>query len=108
MSFGRERVASISLGADYAVASSSKKHSALPKYRYAVRVTTVLAAALGDVLLIAAATLTAAFLRFGGFSPNSDDLLLVIVPTFLLAALALDCYRINTLRRSLRSVTRIL
>jgi exopolysaccharide biosynthesis polyprenyl glycosylphosphotransferase len=108
MSFGREKAATISLGADYAVTPSSNKHAALPKYRYAIRVTLVLAALFGDILLIGAAALTAAFLRFGSLSTNTDDLLLITVPVFLLAAFALDCYRTNTLRRSLRSVARIL
>jgi hypothetical protein len=97
MSFGREKAATISLGADYAVTPSSNKHAALPKYRYAIRVTLVLAALFGDILLIGAAALTAAFLRFGSLSTNTDDLLLITVPVFLLAAFALDCYRTNTL-----------
>jgi exopolysaccharide biosynthesis polyprenyl glycosylphosphotransferase len=60
-------------------------------------------------LLIGAAALTAAFIRFHGLSEaNTNDLLLVIVPTFLLAAVALDCYRLNTLSNSFRSVRRVL
>lgn len=77
MSFWGERAASISLGADYAVASSSTKRTALPKHRYAIRVTAVLTAVLGDILLIVAAALTAAFIRFQSFSTNTNALLLV-------------------------------
>jgi exopolysaccharide biosynthesis polyprenyl glycosylphosphotransferase len=89
--------------------SSSKKHTALPQYRYAIRVTAILVAIVGDILLIAAAALTAAFIRFQSFSQaTTSDLLLVFLPAFLLAAVALDCYRLTTLRRSFRSVGRTL
>jgi exopolysaccharide biosynthesis polyprenyl glycosylphosphotransferase len=81
----------------------------LPQYRYAIRTTAILVAVVGDVLLIGAAALTAAFVRFqsvGETTPN--DLLLVIVPAFLVAAVALRCYRLETLRHSFRSVSRTL
>ena len=104
-----ERAASIPISAEHAVASPSKKHTALPKYRYAIRVTAVFIAVLGDILLIGAAALTATFIRFQSlWSEITDDLLFVTVPAFLLAAVALDCYRLNTLRRSFASVGRIL
>ena len=101
--------ASISLDADYAVASSPKKRAALPKYRYAVRIAAVLVAVLGDILLIGAAALTAAFVRFESLSDaNTIDLLLVIVPAFLLATVTLKVYRLNTLRSFFDSVGRTL
>jgi polysaccharide biosynthesis protein PslA len=104
-----ERAASIPISAEHAVASSPKKKTALPKYRYAIRVAAVVIAVLGDILLIAAAALTAAFVRFESLSDaNTIDLLLVIVPTFLLAAVALNCYRLNTLRSAFKSVGRTL
>lgn len=81
----------------------------LPQQRFAIRVAAILAAVAGDLVLIVAATLTAAFIRFQSIShETTEDLLLVIVPTFLLAALALDCYRLDTLRRAFRSVGRAL
>jgi exopolysaccharide biosynthesis polyprenyl glycosylphosphotransferase len=104
-----ERAGSVPISADRAVASPSKKHTALPKYRYAIRVTAVLIAVLGDILLISAAALTATLVRFQSLSNAiTDDLVLVIVPAFLLAAIALDCYRLNTLRRFFASVRRTL
>ena len=110
MHYAGERVGSIPIISDDSVASSSrKKRTALPQYRYAIRTTAVLIAIVGDILLIGAAALTAAFIRFQSISEaTTNDLLLVIVPTFLLAAVALDCYQINTLRHSLRSVGRAL
>ena len=39
---------------------------------------------------------------------TTNELLLIIIPAFLLAAFALDCYQINTLRHSLRSVEKTL
>src|ERR1019366_2413723 len=93
-----ERAGSITMTSDHTVASSSQQHPALPKYRYAIRVTAVLIAVLGDILLIGAAALTAALVRFQSLSnATTNDLLLIIVPIFLLAAVALDCYRLNTL-----------
>src|SRR4051794_18382274 len=81
----------------------------LPQQRFAIRVTAILAAVTSDILLIVAATLTAAFIRFQSIShEHTDDLLLVVVPTFLLAAAALNCYRLDTLRRAFRSVGRSL
>ena len=109
MSSATERAHRIQMYSDHAVASTSEKHATLPQYRYAIRVTVKLIALLGDTLLIGAAALTAAFIRFQSLSEaNTNDLLLVIVPTFLLAAVALDCYRLNTLRHSFRSVGRML
>jgi polysaccharide biosynthesis protein PslA len=77
----------------------------LPQYRYVIRATAILIVIVGDILLLGAAALTATFMRIqsvGEATPN--DLMLVIVPAFLLAAVALDCYRLTTLRHSLRSV----
>jgi hypothetical protein len=60
-------------------------------------------------LLIGVAALTAAFIRFKNVSSvTTNDLLLIIVPAFLLAAVALDCYSINTLRHLLRSIGKVL
>jgi polysaccharide biosynthesis protein PslA len=79
----------------------------LPQQRFAIRVTTVLAVVASDLLLIVAATLTASFIRFQSVThETTGDLLIVVVPTFLLAALALDCYRLDTLRHAFRSVGR--
>jgi len=109
MHYADERADRILLSSDPAVASSSKQRTALPKYRYAIRVTAVLIAVLGDILLIGAAALTAALVRFDSLShATTNDLLLIIVPVFVLAAVALDCYRLNTLRHSFRSVGRAL
>ena len=109
MQYAGERAHRIPISSDHTVASSSKKYTALPQYRYAIRVAVILIALVGDILLISAAALTAAFMRFQSVSQTShNDLLLVIVPAFLLAAVALDCYRLNTLRRSFRSIGRTL
>src|SRR5450759_1444876 len=109
MHSARGTAGSIPISADRAVASSSKKYTVLPKYRYAIRITAILIAILGDISLISAAALTATFVRFQSLSDAiTDDLLFVIVPAFLLAAVALDCYRLNTLRRSFASVGRVL
>ena len=97
----------IPLYLDHAFVSASKKRATLPHYRYAIRVLVILVAVVGDILLIGAAALTAAFIRFQSLSgATTSDLLLVIVPTFMLAAVALDCYQLNTLRH--RSVGRTL
>ena len=73
----------------------------------AIRVLVILVAVVADILLIGAAALTAAFIRFQSLSgATTSDLLLVIVPTFMLAAIAFHCYRLNTLRH--RSVGRAL
>jgi len=100
----------ISLRPDDAMQSLAKIRSGpLPQQRFVIRVTAIAAAVVSDLLLIAAATLTAAFIRFESFShATTNDLLIVIVPTFLLAAVALGCYRLDTLRRSFRSVGRTL
>src|SRR5438093_1587992 len=91
MHSGGERVGNILLGSDHAIASSSRKYTALPKYRYAIRVTAILSAVLGDILLIGAAALTATFVRFQSLSDAiNENLLFVIVPAFLLAAVALN------------------
>src|SRR6266481_2396694 len=102
-----ERAGNIPTSSDHAIVSSSKKYTAKPKYRYAIRVTAVLIAILGDISLISAAALTAALVRFHSLSNvTADDFLRIIVPAYLLAAVALDCYRLNTLRRSFASVGR--
>jgi exopolysaccharide biosynthesis polyprenyl glycosylphosphotransferase len=95
---------------DAAVALSSAKHSASrPQYRYAIRTAAVLLAIITDILLIGAAAMTASFIRFQNvWQAAENDLFVVIVPTFLLAGAALDCYKLNTLRRSFRSVERTL
>jgi polysaccharide biosynthesis protein PslA len=81
----------------------------LPQQRFVIRTAAILAAVIGDVLLIVAATLTATLIRFQSVShATTDDLLVVIMPTFLLAAVALDCYRLDTLRRAFRSAGRVL
>ena len=81
----------------------------LPQQRFAIRVAAILAVVASDVVLIVAATLTAAFIRFQNIShETTNDLLFVVVPTFLLASLALDCYQLDTLRRSFRSIGRAL
>jgi exopolysaccharide biosynthesis polyprenyl glycosylphosphotransferase len=91
------------------VRSHSQKRRTLPQYRYAIRTAAILIAIVGDILLIAAAAPTATFIRFRNFSDTTTlDLLLIIVPAFLLAAVALDCYSINTLRHSFRSIGRVL
>jgi len=109
MQYAGERAHRIPISSDHTVASSSKKYTAFPQYRYAIRVAVILIALVGDILLISAAALTAAFMRFQSVSQTRhNDLLLVIVPAFLLAAVALDCYRLNTLRRSFRSIGRTL
>ena len=51
----------------------------LPQQRFAIRVAGILAVVAGDLVLIVAATLTAAFIRFQSIShETTDDLLLVI------------------------------
>jgi hypothetical protein len=66
---------------------------------------TILIAVVGDIILIGAAALTATVIRFQSlWNAITDDLLLVIVP----AAVALNCYRLNTLRNSFKSVGRTL
>lgn len=88
---------------------SFKTYSTLPQYRYTIRVAAVLIAVVGDLLLIVAAASTAALVRYQSLiSVFSCDLLIVIVPAFLLAAVALRCYQLNTLRRSFESVWRAL
>ncbi len=104
-----EKVASIALGADGAVTPWPEKRAALPKHRYAIRLTAVLSAVVADILLIAAAATTAGVMRFHSLAnANTGDLLLVMVPAFLLAAVALKCYRLNTLRDTFESVGRTL
>jgi len=81
----------------------------LPQQRFAIRVAAIATAVVSDLLLIVAATLTAAFIRFQSIShATTNDLLVVILPTFLLAAVALDCYRLDTLRQLFRSVGRVM
>ena len=74
----------------------SKKQAAHPHRRHAARLTAVLIAVVGDISLIAAAVMTAGFMRFQSLAEaHASDLLLVLVPAFLLAAVALRCYRLN-------------
>ena len=105
-----EKAASLALSAEAVTPWSkntpwSKKQAALPKHRYAVRLIAVLIAVVGDAALIAAAAMTAGFIRFRSLADaHTDDLLLVLVPAFLLAAVALQCYRLNRLKHHLESV----
>jgi lipopolysaccharide/colanic/teichoic acid biosynthesis glycosyltransferase len=110
MHYTGKRLSSIPISPDDAVGSpSAKKPTALPQYRYAIRTAAVLIAIVADILLIGAAALTAAFIRFENpFEAVTNQLLLIIIPAFLLAAFALDCYRIDTLKHSLRSVEKII
>jgi lipopolysaccharide/colanic/teichoic acid biosynthesis glycosyltransferase len=83
----------------------SKKQAALPHHRHAVRLTAVLIAVVGDISLIAAAVITAGFMRFQSLAEaHANDLLVVLVPAYLLAAAALKCYRLNRLRHPVESV----
>ena len=109
MHFSRERVIDVPIFSEHGAPSSSGKFTALPKYRYAVRVIAVLLAIVGDSLLIAAAALTAAIIRFQSVSEaTTNDLLLIIVPAYLLAGVALNCYQLTTLRDAIRSIGRAL
>lgn len=102
-----ERAHSIPTSSDHTVLSASKNQST--QYRHAIRITVILIALVGDILLIGFAALTAALSRFQSLSKaNTGDLLLVVVPTFVLAAVALKCYRLSTLRHFSRSVERAL
>jgi exopolysaccharide biosynthesis polyprenyl glycosylphosphotransferase len=104
-----ERAHSIPTPSEHAALSASKNHALLPQYRYVIKVTVILIAVVGDILLIGFAALTAGLIRFQSLSEShTGDLLVVIVPTFVLAAVALKCYRLNTLRRFFRSVERAL
>ena len=110
MPFGEQKLHSYPINADQAIASSAdKKRTALPQYRYAIRAIAVLIAVVCDASLIAAAALTAAGFRFQSVSEATTvDLVLIILPVFILAAVALDCYRLSTLRRLFKSVGRAL
>jgi exopolysaccharide biosynthesis polyprenyl glycosylphosphotransferase len=99
----------IPIHSEHSDASSSKKRTTRPQYRYAIRAIAILVAFIGDIILIGVAALTAAYLRFESLSASTPyDYLLVIIPTYLLAAVALDCYGLNTLRQSMRSISRAL
>ena len=64
----------------------SKKRAALPTQRYAARLTAVLIAVVGDISLITVAVITAGFMRFQTLTEaHASDLLLVLVPAYLLA-----------------------
>ena len=106
MDHAGKRLGNIPAHPDDAVASpSAQQPSALPQYRFAIRTAAVVIAIVGDILLIGAAALTAGFIRFESpLGATTNELLLIIIPAFLLAAFALDCYQINTLKHSLRSV----
>jgi len=81
----------------------------LPQQRFVFRIAAITGAVIGDVLLIVVATLTAALIRFQSvWHATTNDLLFVILPTFLLAAAALDCYHLDTLRTFSRSIGRVL
>jgi len=109
MHFSGERASGVPIYSEHGVPSSSRKITALPKYRFAVRVAAVVLAIVGDTLLIVAAALTAAIIRFQSISDaTTNDLLLVIVPAFLLAGVALNCYQLTTLRDTIRSIGRAL
>ena len=109
MHSAQEKAGHIPSSSEHADTSSSKKYTALPQYRYVVRAAAILIAVVGDILIIIAAALTAAFIRFLSFSDATpNDLLFIIVPAFLLAGMALDCYQLATLRNSFRSVGRSL
>ena len=110
MRYTGKRLSSIAISQDDAVGSpSANKQTPLPQYRFAIRTAAVLIAIICDVLLVGAAALTAAYIRFDSpFAAVTNELLLVIIPAFLLAAFALDCYQIKTLRHSLRSVEKTL
>jgi exopolysaccharide biosynthesis polyprenyl glycosylphosphotransferase len=99
----------IPIHSEHSDASSSKKHTARPQYRYAIRATAIIVAIIGDIILIGAAALIAAYIRFESISETTPyNYLLVIIPTYLFAALALGCYELNTLRQSMRSIGRTL
>jgi hypothetical protein len=69
------------------------------------RTTAVLIAIIYNVLLISAAALTTAYIRFESLlAAVVNELRLVIIPAFLLAAFALDYQQIMMLRHSPRSV----
>src|SRR5262249_17728570 len=87
----------------------TKKNAVLPEYRYVVRIAVTVIALVGDIGLIGFAVLTAALIRFQSLSEaNTAHLLLLIVPSFVLAAVALKCYRLNALRLFSLSVERAL
>jgi polysaccharide biosynthesis protein PslA len=92
--------------ADNAVTPWTKKQAAAhPHHRHVARLAAVLFAVLGDISLIAAAVTTAGAFRFQSRGEaHTADLLLVLVPAFLLAAVALRCYRLNRLRLPVESV----
>jgi exopolysaccharide biosynthesis polyprenyl glycosylphosphotransferase len=109
MDFSQEQVIGGPVRSDHGGSTPSGKFAALPKYRYAVRVVSVLVAIAGDALLILAAALTATLIRFQSFfEPSVNDLLLIIVPGYFLAAVALNCYQLATLRDAIRSAGRAL
>jgi polysaccharide biosynthesis protein PslA len=109
MHYSRQTASDPPISSDHVVPLSSGKFTALPKYRFAIRVTAVVFAIAGDALLIAAAALTAAIIRFQSVSETTtNDLLLVIVPAYLLAGVALNCYQLTTLRDTVRSIGRAL
>ena len=94
---------------DHIIPSPTEKHVPLPQYRAAVKTAVVIIAIIIDIFVIGAAALTAAFIRFQSVSAgNTATLLLAILPPFLLAAITLDCYRVNKLRSSFQSVGRAL
>ena len=96
----------IAISADDAVTPWTKKQAAAhPHHRHVARLAAVLFAVVGDISLIAAAVMTAGAFRFQSRGEaHTADLLLVLVPAFLLAAVALKCYRLDRLRQPVESV----
>jgi len=108
MHYAGERIGRIPFSSNDSVAlSSQKRRTALPQYRYAIRTAVVVTAIVSDILVIGAAALTAALVRFHSiWEAPTNDLLLFLLPAYFLAAVALHCYRLGTMRHSLRSVGR--
>ena len=105
----QKRSASVPEISERAIIVSSARSTALPQYRHAIKIIISLVAIIGDITLLSAAALTAALLRFASLSEATPfNYLLIIVPTFALAAVALNGYGLSTLRDSARSVGRAL
>ena len=80
-----------------------------PGLRHWVRTGSVAGCALGDGLAIIAAALLAALARFGSVEEgNTGDLLLVVLPSYFLAAVVFSSYRLSDLTKPFRSVVRAL
>jgi len=95
--------------ADRAGTASAGRYGALPQQRYAIRVAATCVAIACDVLLLVAASLTAALIRFGNpLAGTAGDMLVIVVLAFLLASAALSGYHIATLRHPVQSIVRML